>query len=190
MTNMFWSDFVKVAGSLRCQVQKGNLRFAFDTIESLLSTHGYHFAFEITESGSDVVIAFTPEGDPAAAKSIDNLVAHHPRLDGWKIYTRRQRKHLKDAVAFVLEIYGRDTSDAKFEVRNCAGCYFLTLVSSAIAGLTSEEVDGLSATLLDHLLGEEFVMTHIGAISTRIESAHSPTTLVAMHDLFTRLEVK
>jgi len=189
MTNVFWRDFVKVAAAIRRQVQEGKLRLAFDNVESLLSTHGYHFAFEITEDWPDVVLALTPEGDPVAAKSIDNLVAYHPRIDGWKIYTRRQRKHLKDAVAFVLEIYGWDTIDARFEVDNYQGRYSLTLVSHAIADLTPEVISGLSATLLDHLLGEEFVMTHISAIHARTEPSHPSTMLVSMQDLYSRLEV-
>lgn len=190
MTDRFWKDFVGSADSIRQQIQHGNLRAAFNLIESILVQHGYDFAFELTEVESGVALSFTPEGDVEAAQAIDELVAQRPSLNGWTIYSRRQRKHPKDAVTFVREIYGRDISEAKFEVEDYEDRLRVILVSSAIAGLTEEEARGLTETLLDHLLGEDFVMRQIRSIDERTEPSRPSVELVEISALPERLGLK
>jgi hypothetical protein len=160
----FWIDFIEKSPVVRECIRSRQMRSAFDMIEALLVAHGYDFAFELTEEESSAVLVLSPEGDTDQARRIDELIALCPQVSGWKFYGRRQRKAFKDAVAFVRHIYSRDVGDAVFQVGKTGRGQDVTVITRAMEGLSADEVDGLAATLLDHALGEDVIMSRVSAI--------------------------
>lgn len=175
----FWSAFRVGADELARQIATGDLRGAFQRMESLLDEHGLQFCFELTEEGSDAVLVLTPEGDQEQAQLIDDLVGAMPPIAGWRVYGRRQRKPLRDAFTFVRHVYGRDVSDATFSLRETPEGVVVTMHSAAMSGLAEEEVEGLIATFLDHALGEDVVMDRVNGLAAGGGRGHlSPEELV------------
>jgi len=138
----FWQAFVAEAGALASRVATGNLRNAFQRVESLLQDHGFDFCFELTKEGGHAVLVLTPECDEERARRIDELIQVSPEIPGWRVYGRRQRKLLEDAFAFVRHIYGLDVTDSSFDLRETPRGYEVTMRSKAVQGLTAEEAQG------------------------------------------------
>lgn len=175
----FWHAFGVEAVSLATRIAAGNLREAFQRVETLLKKHGFDFCFDLTQEGCDAVLVLTPEGDPEQARGIDRLVQARPELAGWRVYGRRQRKPLHDAFAFVWHVYGLDVRDATFDLRETPRGYEVTMHSKAVEGLTAREAEGLAATFLDHAVGESVVMARIAGLFTRDGAGDlSPVALV------------
>jgi hypothetical protein len=176
----FWHAFGTEAATLARTIAAGNMREAFQRIESLLREHGFDFCFELTEEGGEAVLVLTPEGDHEQAGRIDRLLEATRGVPGWRIYGRRQRKPLKDAFAFVRTIYGLDVSDATFDIRDTPKGYEVTMRSKAVKGLTGSEARGLVATFLDHAVGEDVVMERVAVLHADDGLGHlSPASLVA-----------
>lgn len=165
-TVKFWQRFSRIAEILRQKILSDELRFAFYEVEKVLQECEYHFAFELTHDGHNAILILTPEGDQTIAAQIDSLLAGKPAIDSWIIYGRRQKKTIKDAFTFIHHIYGIDISDCKFSMTESIEGLKINLASRSIEGLSGEERQGLVATLLDHLVGEEVMMTKNAIITT------------------------
>lgn len=165
----FWEAFSTMSGELGQDVASGKLREAFQRVDALLQGLDLDFCFELTREGDTAVLVLTPEGDPQKGSMIDALVAAKPEIPGWRVYRRRQRKPLKDALAFVRRIYGLDLSDATFDLRGSPGRYEVVMHSKVAEGLAPDEAYGLVATFLDHAIGEEVVMARV----SRMEASQS-----------------
>ncbi len=175
----FWQAFGDEAAALATRIAAGNLREAFQRVESLLHEHGFDFCFELTEEGREAVLVLTPEGDQERARRIDHLVKARPEIPGWRVYGRRQRKPLEDAFAFVRHVYSLDVSDATFDLRETPKGYEVTMRSKAMEGLTGEEAQGLVSTFLDHAVGEDVVMARVAGLAAHDGRGHlSPAALV------------
>lgn len=175
----FWRAFEAEAAALAATIAAGNLRDAFQRVESLLNENGFDFSFELTEGDDEAVLVLTPEGDQEQARRIDQLIHARPAIPRWRFYSRRQRKPLADAIAFVRRIYDRDVSDATFDLRDTASGYEVTMHSKAVEGLKAEEAHGLVATFLDHALGEDVVMARVASLAARPGRGRlSPASLV------------
>lgn len=180
MEQDFWLLFSVSAEELAKEISKNNLRAAFDRVEVMLRQHGFDFAFELTKEGNDSVLVLTPEGDQREAQLIDELIKAMPKIPGWRVYPRRQRKPLSDAFAFVRNIYGVDISEATFDLRKSSARYEVVMSSSSLADLEPDEVKGLIGTFLDHAIGEDAAMTLIVGVSGQSSGRlhFSPANLV------------
>jgi hypothetical protein len=176
----FWQAFGAEEAALADRITAGNLRQAFERVESLMQEHGFDFSFELTEEDGKAVLVLTPEGDQEQARRIDQLLQASPGITGWRLYGRRQRKPLKDAFAFVRNIYGVDISHATFDIQETPKGYEVTMHSKAVKGLPVAEAEGLVATFLDHAVGEEVVMARVRRLAAHDGLGHlSPAALVA-----------
>lgn len=164
---LFWRAFQAEAEQLAGFVRSGQLRRAFERVEDLLQRHGQDCCFDITMDGEAVLI-LSPEGDPEEAARIDSLLRERPEIPGWRFFGRRQKKPVQDAFAFVRHIWGRDISDATFDV---SGSGEVTVYSKGLAGLEQEKVEGVIATFLDHALGESVAMSRVTGVAGRSTGA-------------------
>lgn len=163
----FWRAFEQKAEQLRDGVLKGRHRWSFEEVGRLLDGSGFDYCFDLTEVDGSVWLIFSPEGDVRIASEIDQLVADAPRLPGWRVFGRRQKSGLRDALVFVSELYGRDVSTASVSiVPSGREKVALKFYSAALEGLTPGMRDGLVRTLLDHLIGEDALMRYVSAIET------------------------
>lgn len=135
-----------------------------DLIDEALARHGLSITYEVTEGLYGGEITFTPCGDPVAAAFIDRFVAEAPTFDTWVIYSRRQRKSLQSALAFVKAVHGIDIQDAHFQVRFREGVYHLRFMHDGLLALGEDVRYAVVATFLDHALGEAVAMNFIGGI--------------------------
>jgi len=180
-TSDFWRAFGAEAVALATRVTSGDLRGVFQRVETLLLEHGFDFCFDLTEEGHEAALVLTPEGDPVQARRIDELVHSRPEIPGWRVYGRRQRKPLADAVAVVRNIYDVDVSDATFDLRETPRGFEVTMRSKAVRNLKTEEAQGLIATFLDHAVGEAVVMERVaGLVAGQGRGRLSVAALVAL----------
>ena len=88
----FWSDFVRYADLLANQMQSGNQRKVCAAIDRLLQSHGLDLCFDITTNENVYILIFSPEGQPADALLIDQLMEDAPDLTDWEFLGRRPKK--------------------------------------------------------------------------------------------------
>lgn len=138
-----------------------------ELIDEALANQGLSMTYEITEGRFGGELTFTPCGDPVAAAFVDRFVAEAPPLDTWVIYSRRQRKSLQSALAFVKAVHGIDIADAHFQVRSVDGRYHLRFLHDGLLALDEDQRFAVAATFLDHALGEAVAMNYIGSIDFR-----------------------
>lgn len=181
----FWEAFLRVSDDLGSRLRAEDLRGVFQEVEKMLNESGHRFAFELTEEEGLAVLVLTPEGDPLAASEIDRLMESRPNIPGWRVYGRRQRKELEDALTFVRHIYGVDISDARFKVEPLADGYSVTMSTSVTQDFSNEESSGLVANFLDHALGEEVVMSLVRRIV--VEESTTEEELLSAEDLVRRM---
>src|SRR5690348_16242295 len=101
----FWQDFEKYAPRLLMVMQHDDVPRAFDAVEHLLTGYSYNFCFELSLEDDRGLLVFSPEGDEEVAVQIDSFVAAAPRLAGWRIIGRRERKPVADVVSIVKHLY-------------------------------------------------------------------------------------
>ena len=166
--DQFWVDFLEFSTTVREHIRARRMRAAFDMVEAILQAHGYDFAFELTEEKTLSVLVLTPEGDREQAQRIDELLVRRPDVPGWRFYGRRQRKEFKDALTFVRHIHGCDASDVMFYASEGDSGHEITVITQAMEGLSDGAAYGLAATLLDHALGEDAVMSQVSAIHSAL----------------------
>jgi hypothetical protein len=179
----FWIEFLEFATTMREHIRARRMRAAFDMVDAILLVHGYEFAFELTEEETLAVLVLTPEGDVEQAQSIDRLLACRPDVPGWKFYGRRQRKEFKDALTFVRHIHGCDASDVMFYASESGSGYEVTVITQAMEGLSDGAAYGLAATLLDHALGEDVVMSQVSAIHSALPTQRHEGPALSMPQL-------
>lgn len=161
LAQCFWQSFEADSVNLAEKIYGGKLRDAFEGVEAMLDKSGFAFSFELTLEEGDAVLILTPEGDKNEAARIDCFAESRPHIKGWRIYTRRQRKSLHDAFAFVRHIYGLDIHDATFDLESGARGFKVKMYSGALTSLTVDEIRGLVETFLDHAVGEAVVMAQV-----------------------------
>lgn len=138
-----------------------------DIVDDALEAHGISFVYEITEGTFGGELTFSPEGDPQIAQVLDRFVAQAPSFDTWVIHSRRQRKPLEAALAFVRALHGVDLHGLHFKVRKLGGQFHLQFIHPALAGLGEDDRFATAATFLDHALGEAMAMSFIGSLDFR-----------------------
>lgn len=163
----FWRSFRNHADALAALIAAGRLREAFDTVESILERHGMNYCFDLTECGDQAVLVLTPEGDPARALKIDELLQCKPEIEGWQVLGRRPRKALDDAFVFVREIYDIDIGTATWSLRTSETGDEVVMFSAAVADLDAEQREGLVRTFLDHAVGESVTMSRVSTAMAR-----------------------
>ena len=135
-----------------------------DVIDDALSRHNLGFVYEITEGTFGGELTFTPDGDHQLARAVDHFVAQAPSFETWVIHSRRQRKALSAALAFVEALHGVDLHGLHFNVRKLDGQYHLQFIHAGLAACQDDRRYAVAATFLDHALGEATAMTFIGAL--------------------------
>ena len=138
-----------------------------EVVDEAMQAHGIAFVYEITEGTFGGELTFTPEGDPQVAHVLDRFVAQAPSFDAWVIHSRRQRKPLKAALAFVEALHGIDLTHLHFKVRKLGGQFHLLFIHPELAARPEDDRFAIAATFLDHALGEALAMSFIGSIDFR-----------------------
>jgi hypothetical protein len=154
----FWTSFSSHAPAWSDMLKSGETQAVFDNIDSLLQRYELPFCFDLTMDGDRCCFILSPEGDSRIAERIDALVSTAPVIPGWELFSRRQRKPLKDAYAIVRHLYLVDVSNARFRLDKMEGDPFVEMYLPFATDLTHEEGQGLINTLLWHVLGEDTVM--------------------------------
>lgn len=157
----FWTAFSESSHAIRTLLIEGETKTAFKVVEALLASSGFEFCFALTMEQGQGVLTITPEGDPEIGREIDRMMLFRGDIPGWVIYSRRQRKPVDDAFEILKGIYGCEARDAVFSVRQVDGGWDVVMYTVAVDRFTQAEADGFIATFLEHVLGEEFVMTRI-----------------------------
>lgn len=135
-----------------------------DVIDDALGRFRLNVVYEVTEGTFGGELTFTPEGDANLARVLDRFVAQAPSFDTWVIHSRRQRKPLNSALAFVKAIHGVDLHGLHFNVRKLNGQYHLRFLHPELAALDDDKRFGVAATFLDHALGEALSMGFVGTV--------------------------
>ncbi len=135
-----------------------------EVIDAALEQHHLDFVYEVTEGTFGGELTFTPEGDPNLARVLDRFVAQAPSFDTWVIHSRRQRKPLNAALAFVKAIHDIDLHGMHFNVRKLSGQYHLQFLHSELAAFDDDRRFAVAATFLDHALGEALAMGFVGTV--------------------------
>lgn len=181
----FWAEFEKVAESVSALLGDEPAR-AVETVDELLKESGFDIAFDLTEEGSSSVLVFSPEDATAEAEIIDELVDVAPEIPGWKIYGRRQKKPIEDAVAITREIFGIDLAESRLHVIPGATGLKVILFSTSLNGMDPETSNRAVLTLLNHAAGEQTVMDLIEEVagSEDMPASDELMTLKQVVDLF------
>jgi hypothetical protein len=162
----FWAAFAVEAQSLRELVLTRRIRLAYERIGKLLNKAGYSRVYEVTSTADEqCVLIFTPESDPVLAAVVDSFVAAAPRIDGWLVYNRRQRRPVEDAIATVEQVYGVSLRDLRLAVSPDDGGLAVTMHTGLADILGEPEKAGFIAFFLEHSLGEAFVMSKVRRMS-------------------------
>ena len=156
----FWESFVTMAPQWSITLRAGELRSVFESIDQLLSQHGFPYCFDVTTDDETSYFILSPEGDFSLATEIDQLVKAAPDIPGWRILPRRQRKHLQDVFAIIRQLYLVDVSNATFSLATTSGVPLVEMCVACNADLTAQEKQGLVNTFLWHALGEDTVMSN------------------------------
>ncbi len=161
----FWELFHSEKDDLRSQIFAGSIREAYDRIGELLSQAHYPHVHEITCDDESAILIFTPESDPGIAVIVDAFVKAAPMLSGWKVFNRRQRKPIEDALVMLNDVYEVDATDAAFSIE-CTLNKFDVVMHTGVAAILGEaEKEGFVSFFLEHALGEEVAMSMIGCRS-------------------------
>ena len=157
---LFWKRFRAVSQRLHQLVLADRMDEVFTEIESILAEAGFDFAFDVTELDGTSALILTPEGDEPVAAEIDRLLASARETPNWVFFGRRQKKAPEDAIVITESIYELELGDAKLTLDRSSTPPLVTLYTSAQPELDDEEeATGLVMTLLDHALGEDYVMS-------------------------------
>lgn len=135
-----------------------------ELIDQALAAHHLDLVYEVTSSALGAELTFTPEGDPVLARFLDHFVALAPTFEGWVVFARVQRKPLTTALAFVRALHGLDLGDARFRFRIEDDRYLLCFLDDGLFALDEDRRFAVASTFLDHALGEELAMQHLGAL--------------------------
>jgi len=155
---VFWNEFARHANSLANEMQTGNQRKAFDAIDSLLQSFDLDVCFDITTDENGCVLIFSPEGLPAQASLIDQLLENAPKLNAWKFLGRRPRKDLGDAAAIVRRLYILDPLQMHYRLHRAKDGQVVDMIVPSNADLSLDESKGMVNTFLWHAIGEGRVM--------------------------------
>ena len=184
----FWQSFRCVADELNNAIMRGEARFVFDNVNSQLQCNGIHFAFDISSDHLGGLLIFSPEGNFEVARAIDAFVEGRRMIGPWRIFTRRQRKHLSDAAAIVRNLYFIDVSDAKFSIGHYGQSNRVTMHQPETSQMTTDERQAMVFTYLCHALGEEVVMKkHIKSEFSILLTDH-PLTATELVNRFVSLK--
>lgn len=156
----FWNVFSSSAARLAAMFHSGEQQQVFATVEELLEQNGIDYCFDITADDRTCFLVFSPEGDESAASEIDNLISCATSIPDWKIYGRRQRKHINDVRAILKQLYLVDVFQCRFLYSSEKNPDRIEIFVPVSSDLTSEEQDGFANTLLWHAIGEDFVMNN------------------------------
>ncbi|HEY1066880.1 MAG TPA: hypothetical protein VGE52_12245 [Pirellulales bacterium] len=184
MTNAsdFWEDFEKYSPRLLAVIERGDVRRAFEALDHLLTGYGYTFCFDLAADERAAVLTFSPEGDPVVAEEIDAFLAHAPRLEGWRINGRRERKDPREVPRIIRQLYDLEIAEVRFLIDDGGHCGpRIAIYLPAAEPLSDQERVGLAAALLWHSLGEDLVLRE--RISAGIIPAPGPPGAITLHDL-------
>ena len=149
-----------------------------DVIDDALRAHHLSFVYEVTEGPFGGELTFTPEGDPTAARVLDHFVAQAPSFDTWVVHSRRNRKPLKAALAFVKALHDVDLTGLHFKARKLGGQFHLLFIHPGLAALDEDRRFAVAATFLDHALGEAVAMSFVGGLDFRADGEGIDAPLV------------
>ncbi len=135
-----------------------------EVVDEALRRFNLAFVYEVTEGTFGGELTFTPEGDAGLARVLDRFVAQAPSFDTWVVHSRRQRKALTAALAFVQAIHGVDLQGLHLKVRQLNGQYHLQFIHQELAACSEDRRFAVAATFLDHSLGEAVAMTFVGTL--------------------------
>jgi hypothetical protein len=152
----FWSDFRRVARTVRAHAKAKHLERAFEPLDALFTKHGLDFPFELSIDEAGLVLAFSPMGDEAIARRIDALLEQRPRLAGWRFLGRLPRKDVDDALALVRNEHDVDLEKARFRVSRVGDRFAIKATGDGEA----------VTTFLFHALGEEQAMAKLASLES------------------------
>jgi hypothetical protein len=175
----FWTAFSNEARRLASKFLSGEEQEVFAIVETMLERHGFGYCFDITADDQTCCLVLSPEGDAGAAKAIDSLVSSAPPIPGWKVFGRRQRKHIADVRAILKQLYLVDVLQCRFRCSTKDKPYKTEIFIPSSSDLSPDEQRGFANTLLWHAIGEEQVMNQ-GLLSVvRVGIPRSHKTLSA-----------
>ncbi|QOV91880.1 hypothetical protein IPV69_11215 [Humisphaera borealis] len=164
----FWNAIQSVQEELRTNIMAGNVVPAYTWVGQALQRSRIDIVHEVTSDDTDAILVFTPESDPKVAREIDMLLAAAPRMNGWKIFGRRQRQEVEDALRMTEEVYDVDLRDARFIVTSLqTGGLEITMFTAAAREFESAAAAGLATFFLEHAIGEMLLMQTVR--SARLE---------------------
>lgn len=166
----FWGIFKENAQQISEFITNKRLSEAFNFVDTMLNNCGFDLAFELAGKPGEFYIIFSPEGDYDEAKRIDDFIGIAPKIDAWRIFGRKPRKPMPDPFVFVEKIYGIWIDDCMFDINQLNDKLIVNVYSSFFSEFDYDVAYGCAATLLFHMLGEDFVMDYIDEINPITES--------------------
>lgn len=163
----FWKEFASNSVLNAERIVQRDMTGAFKSIEGMLARHGFDLCFDLTWERDCAALILTPESSKQLALVVDSLLDCRPPIAGWVFYGRRQRKRFGDVVAFIRNIYGVNIELCTFDLSGESPGFRATMFCDDLNELEPDEVGGLVATTIEHLLGECVSMNRIASSSGR-----------------------